>query len=463
MPTFAFAEHASNQTPTLSGFISLWTLSLAPLLAHVVAGVPQTVYLAEPHPSVLELLVHWNPTSILWRYFAILDRRIRTKVWGKTALALANAVFWTESGWDGEDDIFERRSLRLTRTPRETHVKLLSASSLKTVVVALQGVQALYQFGPVYRSISTPFTILPLIFLPVAIFGLIRLPAAFWITDEFAFEDIRDERIQLEDDPVAKSEAQSQSKRKLAADDMFSNTIEMKSPNVATSGLKETAQVVTNGHDTFQEALCRMNSDSTALLQLQLPPHPKKDEPGPTLHPASSARGVLVRILFMLPIFGIAALALVYFSQIFAPGNIEPAVIFCMVITYVLFTLVTALHFLLNMIRGRSCTTVLPGISTTWYKLYTCILFLMAATTFIFACLAQIQPPCDSGDNCQHVSELSDFSLSFNGTSNKGPWNITGYINASYVFVSGRYIGFMEGINEYGSFNSTLGGELSIT
>ena len=143
MATVIFKGHPVSETPSFDSFISLWTLSLAPLVAHIVSGVPQRVHLAHGKPTLMERLVHWNPTSILWRYSVILDRRVRARTWDKATLATSNALFWTESGWEGGEDMLSRATPYLTRTPKKTHLEIFSASFLKTLVVAVQGVQAL--------------------------------------------------------------------------------------------------------------------------------------------------------------------------------------------------------------------------------------------------------------------------------------------------------------------------------
>lgn len=81
----------------------------------------------------------------------------------------------------------------------------------------------------------------------------------------------------------------------------------------------------------------------------------------------------------------------------------------------------------------------------------------MAAAMFILASMEQVQPPCDGSGVCQGIAALGEFSLTFNATSNEGLWKMGGYINASYVLLSGKYTGFMEGVTEHGSFNSSLG------
>lgn len=457
MATIFLNHPGPSLTPNLGTFISLWTLSLAPLIAHIIAGVPQRVYLVQARPNLLERLIHWNPTSILWRYFAILDRRIRAKSWDKATLATSNALFWTEHGWDGAENMLNGRRPSLTRIPKETHVKLLSASFAQTIVVALQGVQALYQLIAIHQFADSFLSILPIIFLPLALIGLFRLPAAYWLTEEYTFADVSDNVSQQQHCPERSSRPLSLSLASLYAGDPTSSTAtELRPFATKRQEPQSAAWTAPEGQDQIFEGFDRIAEHSIMLGRLQTLLKPIND-PSTQFYPTSSWRGILVRVLFLMPTFGMAALALIYLSTTGDRNSSFSATGICMTITYVFYTLVTAALFTANIIRGASRTTVLPGIGSIWYKIYTCILFFMAAAMFILASMEQVQPPCDGSGVCQGIAALGEFSLTFNATSNEGLWKMGGYINASYVLLSGKYTGFMEGVTEHGSFNSSLG------
>jgi hypothetical protein len=168
-------------------WISNLTLCLAPLFVHLLAGVPSPVYLCRNRPRWHDYLGHLNPTSIIWRYFAVADRRARTKsgFWTPISMAASNTLFWTSTGWDGEEHMITESVSSLARQPRGTHMQLLSLSAMKTVVVTFQGVQAIHAlFLGVSDGNSFADTVsIGTIFFPLATFGLLRLPAAFWLTD----------------------------------------------------------------------------------------------------------------------------------------------------------------------------------------------------------------------------------------------------------------------------------------
>jgi len=115
LPT-VFPFLLQSQHINFSEWISLFTLLLAPIIAHIVSGIPKLTYLSTA-PSTLpkwhDYLALYNPMAIIWRYAAITNRRLRARrsqVWGPTDIAAANAIFWTSSGWNGSEDIVTRGS-----------------------------------------------------------------------------------------------------------------------------------------------------------------------------------------------------------------------------------------------------------------------------------------------------------------------------------------------------------------
>jgi hypothetical protein len=120
------------------------TLALASLIAYVVAGVPELIYLCGEPPGWLDYIVFWNSASIIWRYFIIFDRRILAKNWNREILASCNALFWITNSWDGSEDMIGEGRKYCARLPHKSHAELLLRSFVHTVIVTLQGVQAVY-------------------------------------------------------------------------------------------------------------------------------------------------------------------------------------------------------------------------------------------------------------------------------------------------------------------------------
>jgi hypothetical protein len=173
-----------------SEWISLFTLCLAPLVAHVYAGTPEYAILSESRPKWHNRITHLNPTSIFWRYCAIANRRARSKKWTPSHMAIANTAFWKDGRWVGSEDMILMAEDLLIETPNGTRISLLSRSAAETVVVALQGCQAIWDLISVFPSLNYGQSIaLPTIFSPLAIFGLLRLVVALWITEEISYAE----------------------------------------------------------------------------------------------------------------------------------------------------------------------------------------------------------------------------------------------------------------------------------
>jgi hypothetical protein len=59
------------------------TICLAPLIAHLAGGVVSPTILGSlsQGPTWISYLTHFNPISIVWRYYIIVDRRVRARSW----------------------------------------------------------------------------------------------------------------------------------------------------------------------------------------------------------------------------------------------------------------------------------------------------------------------------------------------------------------------------------------------
>lgn len=188
------------QDITFSEWISLLTLCFAPLIAHILAGAPQPIYLCKTRPKWHDYLCIYSPISIAWRYAAITDRRIRTRRWRAQDMAAANAIFWVSSDddngkagsetghWDGTEEMAAKSTKYITATSPTTHASILSGEFIKTAIVTLQGVQAIYVFvGGIVGVTKMPRFALDTLFFAAAFLGLLRLFAAFWLTSEYAY------------------------------------------------------------------------------------------------------------------------------------------------------------------------------------------------------------------------------------------------------------------------------------
>jgi hypothetical protein len=189
-PTILYTHQ--SQSISTPQWLEFFTLCLAPLVAHIAGGVASPTLLGDPSPSPnwSARITHFNPISIIWRYYAIADRRLRARAWDEADMAACNAVFWDGETrrWDGSEEIMVRSRAWITKMPEKKHVPLLSASTVVTGVLTLQGVQSLFLIiSALILSMPSFGYGLSTIFLPLGCLGIIRLPAAFWLSNDYGY------------------------------------------------------------------------------------------------------------------------------------------------------------------------------------------------------------------------------------------------------------------------------------
>lgn len=73
-------------------------------MVHIIVGVPEPVYLQRALPKWHDIIGFYNPTTILWRYFSLVDRRIRAKQWKRlTWLQVIPDLGKRQMGWFGRN------------------------------------------------------------------------------------------------------------------------------------------------------------------------------------------------------------------------------------------------------------------------------------------------------------------------------------------------------------------------
>jgi len=339
-------------------WISLLTLCLAPLFAHIIAGVPQPSYLTSRKPRWHDKLGLYNPTSILWRYFAIADRRLRARNWARADLAAVNAVFWTSHGWDCSEEMAATSSANIIKLPEKTYTKLLSTSSLKSLIVTVQGVQSIYVlvFGLRGGLFGLKLAV-DSIFGPLAVFGLLRLCAAPWLTDDYVYSISSDEQFQAMQD--------------LAASKPYNPAATMKQPGafVSTSGTHTAA------------AVSLLNSRDLSA--------------GSNFRPRGNWRSWVFRVVYLLPIAFLWCICILYFL----PANSHKEAVlssttFSLALFYFGFLSISLLLYTYYFIRGFTGSTVIPCLSTMWYKIYTAISISVMLALIVVASIETRQTTC---------------------------------------------------------------------
>lgn len=373
MPVLPFTYQSRDIS--FSDWVSLITLCLAPLVAHVAAGAPQPSYLTRGRaPRWHDLICHYNPTSILWRYFAVTDRRLRARDWDVADIAAANALFWTDAGWDGSEAAAERSLAFCSRLPARARTELASWEMVKTVVVGLQAAQAFCSLGGSLLGSSNYIFRFALdnMFLPIGCLGLYRFCAALWVTDSFAFIDTSD--------PVSVA--------------------------VGHHGRALPERQALHDRDKAQAPEARIEVAGRLSLDSFLD-HPEAAADSSARHasrffPTSRWSSRLLRACWTLPLLALTAFCIIYV----APwpfwhdrgwvGWIMPASAFAMVILYLVVFGASSLILLYYFVRGANTTTIIPCASMLWYKIYTIIISSMMVLVLILVALETARTPCGS-------------------------------------------------------------------
>jgi len=241
--------------------------------------------------------------------------------------------------------------------PPHHRTELFSKETAKTIAIALQGVQAAYSLiKGVAPPMDYPIDVnLTGVFFPLAVFGLMRLLAAPWITEDFLYADYH---------------TIAESSRSLSLPD-YRNALSGQVP------LLPKAQTIIS-MDMIEPSY---NIDGC-------------------FHPFKSWRGYAVRISFLIPLLSLLALCIVFLlpASLFYPDDIGfftvtnfllvTFFVFLMSATICIFTLYFFIH------TNTSSTTVIPCLTSLWYKIYTVLLFSLMLALFIVSALETRRSPC---------------------------------------------------------------------
>jgi hypothetical protein len=258
-----------------------------------------------------------------------------------------NALFWTSRGWDGSEQMVDASLPQCIYIPNQSRIRLLSREMLKSVIVTLQGVQAVVivvstMTSPGNDEGFVPNIALDNIFFPLAVLGLLRLCAGLWLTDEYLYT------------------AQ------------------------ASSGADESPLPSAN---PSQRNLHRLSMDSLLDHSAQ-PPVPQIGR----FRPVTFWGSILFRVSFLLPIFGFLGLLILYMVPFEGP-IVYVATAFIMAVFYFIFFSATLLICSWYFARGAT-STVIPCASTLWYKIYTMIFAALAVALIVVSALETRNTPC---------------------------------------------------------------------
>ncbi|KAL7619876.1 hypothetical protein AAE478_010422 [Parahypoxylon ruwenzoriense] len=328
-------------------WISMFTLCLAPLIAHVVAGAPRPSFVSRNRPRWHDRICHFNPSSILFRYAAITDRRIRALNWDTSVMAATNALFWTDQGWDGSEEMISRGQAYCTHLPEHSRVELLSWEMGKTIIVTLQGAQPLYCLISILAGSMdvNPNMALDGIFPGLAILGLLRLCSGLWLTDDFTF-----------------TTSHSSQTRSMGWRQIPTLTIEQSSQRKASfDSLLEPEFVLTT------------------------PPEMQ-------FRPLSYWASRVFRIFYFLAMISLAVLCAMFLVP-WSKDSMYTTTSLLVGIQNIVFLAMSILLYGYYSVRATT-STIIPCISSAWYKIYTIFIMTLMIALIIISAVETRKTPC---------------------------------------------------------------------
>jgi hypothetical protein len=358
----------SQHIPYQSWF-GYFTLCFAPLIAHLVGGVKPPVVIPShsKSPSWWAYLPHFNPISVIWRWYAIADRRLRACAWDGADMAACNAVFWDskKARWDGSEDIMLRSRAWIIKVPEQKHASLLSTSSFTTLVLAFQGAEAvlgMYSFSSITAAQIFEGWNLPSLFAPVAIMSLFGLPAALWLSDDYVYWDV--------------SHRGSDSERNDAG--MLVRTIEEADGSLLELDPRTSKRATTTAADPL------LSAGPSQLSQLTTTDKPR-------VHSTRTRIALAYRIWWLISINGLLVPAAVHTAfTLFGNPRSFPYFSLTSLLVLIMYFILSASAILITttyILLGRTHTTIIPCVHAIWYKVLTMVLAAIGLATLIVAVL----------------------------------------------------------------------------
>jgi len=364
--------HYQSQGIPIAEWLAQFTLCLAPFAAHVLIGVPMFIFLSDNRPSVWTQINFFNPMTIVWRYFMIADRRLRSTNWTAEDMAASNAAFWTGNKWDGSENMMVRSREWIIRRPPSNRISFISISMLGTIIVTVQGVQALYQLTQIIWTGLSPIQALADMFIPLAVGSLFRLPAALWLTDDIGYDESRAERVFSQHDSL------------------------MSPPELGNS---------VSLHDMSKQAVGDFKSlsasSTTCLVEDSWPltpvspmaQNPQESPPEAHLRPQTHWKATLLRFAYvfaLLSIVGVFGLGHLL-AQKEAPSVASLILVHFMYTSFCLVLFILSLYWL---IARKATSTLIPCINSTWYTVFTIIWYAFVAVCIVMNCIEMRRTRC---------------------------------------------------------------------
>jgi len=339
---------------TFAEWIKLVTVCLAPLITHVAFGYGTPVILSQRRPNLLDRLTQFNPITIVWRYYAIVNRRIRAYDWDRIDMVTSNAIFWDGNRWDGSEQLMLQSRQWVTKLPQQSRVDWLSSSMLATVAMTAQGIGAVVLL---VQSLGTDWTVaswgFPDIFNYLAVLSFSRLPASLWLSDEGGFE--------------------AMNRQTLASNELTSESLDSWMYSTAPAAycpLKTNARMELSEPNTFHD--------------FQRPIFRSR------LRPSTAFAARLWAVCCILGWIGGLVIGIYASTVCLGPRPfliITQLSTLCISLYYLTLFLCAGIIIICYILKDHAGNTVLPCMNTTWYKWLNVVMILLALLMFITSAL----------------------------------------------------------------------------
>lgn len=261
------------------------------------------------------------------------------------------ALFWTHHGWDGSEEMMVKSRSFCTRVPSLRRISFTSISAATTIIVTIQGVQSIYAPMAGFWGADYAFSLaFPSVFNAIAFLGLMRLPAALWLTADYAYMDVDQvERIDGEEFSGVEMEV-----------------IRMKQGSASSIGL------------------LHLDSGTSVCIE-------------ELFYTRNSWRSIVIRLLFLAPLISSVALCLGSilhmhtqpgYGQLFTGTHLSLIAFYLVLIIGVI--IIVSFYFWTE----NTGNTVLPCIESVWYKVYTAVLIMLAIIAIVVSALETRKSVC---------------------------------------------------------------------
>jgi hypothetical protein len=239
------------------------------------------------------------------------------------------------------------------KLPDKSRVDLFSMSTFGTIIITLQGALALYpvvvKFPDWEAQLGNPIS---MCFNPLAVFGLCRLLASPWLTGDFVYAEPKEGH---ELDPILGTRFRGCSDP--SSDDPF-----------------DCASILAISNDQLDR-----EADGN---------------PCPHFHPQSSWRGILVRALFSgFSLFVLGAHSFT-FKRACRGSTPTSLAVFASLLFYLILLITSFVTVFFYILTTKVNTTVIPCIQSTWYKVYSSGIFLLAIALIVISGLETRRTEC---------------------------------------------------------------------